>query len=125
MVLIFRSSSLPAPTKRRLEGFAAMTTMIPDIPEEPPSPATEGEEPSAYQTVTVPMPAEVMSLRSRASSIVSTSTKTSITTLPQPAPSSSTHPSGSIDVLLGQRNFRITARPGSVLSIVCVARTLN
>ncbi|MCJ1444576.1 MAG: hypothetical protein MMC23_005078 [Stictis urceolatum] len=58
----------------------------------------------------------VGSSRSRASSVISTGTKTSITTLPQPLPRDETH-TGPIDVVLGRRNFRITARPGSVLSI--------
>ena len=53
-----------------------------------------------------------LSLRSRASSTISTGTKFSIATLPY----EEQHPTG-IDVLLGQRNFRISARPDSVLSI--------
>lgn len=53
-----------------------------------------------------------LSLRSRASSTISTGTKFSIATLPY----EEQHPTG-IDVLLGQRNFRITTRPDSVLSI--------
>ena len=60
---------------------------------------------------------------STASSVVSTGTRMSYRTLPQPGmsegpPSSSmeTHP-GPIDIVLGRRNFRITARPGSILSI--------
>ncbi|MCJ1388407.1 hypothetical protein MMC18_001254 [Xylographa bjoerkii] len=65
---------------------------------------------------------EVWSLRSRASSVVSTGTKTSIGTLAHPNyRSESSSPecpqAAGIDVLLGHRNFRITARPGSVLSI--------
>ena len=50
------------------------------------------------------------SIRSRASSVISTGTKTSIGTYEEQ------HSAG-IDVLLGTRNFRITARPGSILSI--------
>ncbi|MCJ1250134.1 hypothetical protein MMC30_007360 [Trapelia coarctata] len=64
--------------------------------------------------------ADIISLRSTASSIISTGTKTSIGTLAQPYFSQSQEgPSSSgIDVHLGgQRNFRITARPGSILSI--------
>ncbi|MCJ1472150.1 hypothetical protein MMC13_000797 [Lambiella insularis] len=66
---------------------------------------------------------DVWSLRSRASSIISTGTKTSIGTLAHPHAQAASLPSepaqaGAIDVLLGgQRNFRITARPGSILSI--------
>ncbi|MCJ1407997.1 hypothetical protein MMC19_002070 [Ptychographa xylographoides] len=68
------------------------------------------------------LPSEVMSFRSRASSIISTGTKTSIGTLAQPhmLPFSHEDPqSAGIDVVLGggRRNFRITARPGSILSI--------
>ena len=85
-------------------------TNAPPAPEAPASPPFAGAE--SYEAVATPHPADVMSLRSRASSIVSTGTKTSITTLPQPVPAS-----GSVDVVLGQRSFRITARPGSVLSI--------
>lgn len=78
-------------------------------------------------------PSDDYSFRSRASSIVSTGTKTSLAptflttpfnpqSLPPPAPtppasSPSTVTSGVIDVLLGRRNFRISARPGSILSI--------
>lgn len=59
----------------------------------------------------------VVTSRSRASSIFSTGTKTSINTLPpQPPPHAESH-AGPIDVVLGRRNFRITARPGSILSI--------
>jgi hypothetical protein len=66
------------------------------------------------------------SIRSRSSSIVSTGTKFSIGTLAhgQLQPASSTQhsqahqtASNGIDVRLGQRSFRITARPGSILSI--------
>lgn len=59
---------------------------------------------------------------STTSSVVSTGTRMSYRTLPQPGmsevpPSSmETHP-GPIDIVLGRRNFRITARPGSILSI--------
>ncbi|MCJ1397837.1 hypothetical protein MMC11_001033 [Xylographa trunciseda] len=65
---------------------------------------------------------EVWSLRSRASSVVSTGTKTSIGTLANPnyqpdSPPPECSQTAGIDVLLGHRNFRITARPGSVLSI--------
>ncbi|MCJ1416588.1 hypothetical protein MMC32_002926 [Xylographa parallela] len=65
---------------------------------------------------------EVWSLRSRASSVVSTGTKTSIGTLANPnyqpeSPPPECSQAAGIDVLLGHRNFRITARPGSVLSI--------
>ncbi|MCJ1317616.1 hypothetical protein MMC15_002941 [Xylographa vitiligo] len=65
---------------------------------------------------------EVWSLRSRASSVVSTGTKTSIGTLANPnyqpeSPPPECAQAAGIDVLLGHRNFRITARPGSVLSI--------
>lgn len=70
------------------------------------------------------------SLRSRASSIVSTGTKTSITTIPPPTTtwidtstsigtmaSTLTSPNG-VDVQLGgHRAYRLTARPGSILSI--------
>ena len=52
------------------------------------------------------------SVRSRASSVISTGTKTSIGTFAH----EEQHGAG-IDVLLGTRNFRITARPGSILSI--------
>ena len=57
---------------------------------------------------------DIASMRSRASSIISTGTMTSINTLPQAQTESYTGP---IDVILGRRNFRITARPGSILSI--------
>ncbi|MCJ1284470.1 hypothetical protein MMC26_003802 [Xylographa opegraphella] len=65
---------------------------------------------------------EVWSLRSRASSVVSTGTKMSIGTLANPShlpesPPPECSQTAGIDVLLGLRNFRITARPGSVLSI--------
>ena len=53
-----------------------------------------------------------LSIRSRASSVISTGTKMSIGTLQQ----EEQHPTG-IDVLLGRRNFRLTRRPGSILSI--------
>ena len=52
------------------------------------------------------------SIRSRASSVISTGTKTSIGTFAH----EEQHGAG-IDVLLGTRNFRITARPGSIISI--------
>ena len=52
-----------------------------------------------------------LSIRSRASSVVSTGTKMSIGTIQEEQ-----HPTG-IDVLLGRRNFRLTRRPGSILSI--------
>ena len=52
------------------------------------------------------------SIRSRASSVISTGTKTSIGTFAH----EEQHSTG-IDVLLGARNFRITARPGSIISI--------
>lgn len=55
-----------------------------------------------------------LSVRSRASSTISTGTKFSIATLPYeeqfPNPTA-------IDVLLGRRNVRLTSRPDSVLSI--------
>ncbi|KAL9109885.1 MAG: hypothetical protein Q9187_008117 [Circinaria calcarea] len=55
-----------------------------------------------------------LSVRSRASSTISTGTKFSIATLPYedqfPNPTA-------IDVLLGSRNIRLTSRPDSVLSI--------
>ncbi|MCJ1255990.1 hypothetical protein MMC24_003809 [Lignoscripta atroalba] len=59
-----------------------------------------------------------ISVRSRASSVISCGTATSITTLPQPqSQSQPQEETTGIDVLLGRRNFRITARPGSILSI--------
>ncbi|MCJ1483406.1 hypothetical protein MMC06_003573 [Schaereria dolodes] len=73
----------------------------------------------------IPTPSE-FSVRSRSSSIISCGTKTSITTLPQFHSQSQSRPqyqsqtqdeTSGIDVLLGRRNFRITARPGSILSI--------
>lgn len=73
----------------------------------------------------LPQSSDIQSLRSRtsslsrASSIISTGTKTSIGTYSQPQPPSQElyPPTNGIDVLLGRRNFRITARPGSILSI--------
>ena len=59
-----------------------------------------------------PRPNPELSIRSRASSIISTGTKMSIGTIQQ----EDQHPTG-IDVLLGRRNFRINRRPGSILSI--------
>ncbi|MCJ1341161.1 hypothetical protein MMC09_006457 [Bachmanniomyces sp. S44760] len=58
--------------------------------------------------------ASAISIRSRASSIMSTGTKTSIGTLVAP---SEDDPNRNIEVLLGRRNFRISARPGSILSV--------
>ncbi|MCJ1235329.1 hypothetical protein MMC14_003297 [Varicellaria rhodocarpa] len=52
-----------------------------------------------------------LSIRSRASSVISTGTKMSIGTIQEEQ-----QPTG-IDVLLGRRNFRLTRRPGSILSI--------
>ena len=64
------------------------------------------------------IPADIISLRSTASSIISTGTKTSIGTLAQAYHPHEESSSAGIDVHLGgHRNFRITARPGSILSI--------
>ncbi|MCJ1312328.1 hypothetical protein MMC25_006002 [Agyrium rufum] len=55
------------------------------------------------------------STRSRASSVISTGTKTSIGTFGTIAQQEER--GSGMDVLLGQRNFRITTRPGSIISI--------
>ncbi|MCJ1374982.1 hypothetical protein MMC20_006215 [Loxospora ochrophaea] len=58
----------------------------------------------------------VMSLRSRASSVRSTGTKVSISTIP---PDNAAAPGAEFS-LLARRSFRITQRPGSILSISSV-----
>lgn len=89
------------------------------------SPATNQEdvglpsrEPeSMFPPSSIMADAEVVSL-SRASSVISTGTKISTSTLSHQPPEQSTSTyNGSIDILLGRRNFRISARPGSILSI--------